>query len=195
MRYIIRESANWGKFYLKLVKSNKGSGDLRAAFGAHNHGLNRDRAIAQTGRFEPSDKRCNNSAPVFSSYRFLPTPRIFILATSLTDHHRPPRDVSPTFARNPLFARQTRIVCSQESAVVVAGGPTGSCKRERNFNYGNITCRPWIIALADFGRSNRFNQFDETLYLKFRNINLSLSAVIAFNVWLNIDSFSVNAYL
>lgn len=27
--------------------------------------LNRDRAIPQTGRFEPSDKRCNNSAPVF----------------------------------------------------------------------------------------------------------------------------------
>lgn len=39
-------------------------------------------------------------------------------------------DVSPTLARNPLFARQTRIVCSQESAVVEAEGRTTDSREE-----------------------------------------------------------------
>lgn len=76
----------------KLVKTNKDLGDppralARSAFGVRNRGLNRDRAIPQTGRFEPSDKRCNNSAPIFHR---APPP------LSTPDHRHPRRFPEPS---------------------------------------------------------------------------------------------------
>jgi len=86
----------------KLVKTNNSLGNPRArGIRCPQSRLNRDRAIPQTGRFEPSDKRCNNSAPVFHHATFLSlslflylslslSPRIFIPALSLVDCRRSP---------------------------------------------------------------------------------------------------------
>ena len=85
------------------------------------------------GRFEPSNKRCNNSAPVFQhplfTFHLLPPSPSFS-----------PLEVSPTLTRNPLFAKQTRIVCSQESGSVVVAEEHSRRRRwrARNFNYTNI---------------------------------------------------------
>lgn len=103
-------------------------------------------AIPQMGRFEPSNKRCNNSAPCFPAPPFHFPPLFLSSPRSSTLHFRPPSpsslsfsllQVSPTLTRNPLFAKQTRIVCSQESGSVVTEVRASSW-RARNFNYTNI---------------------------------------------------------
>jgi len=110
----------------------------RTAFGVRNRGWI---AIAQFRKRGDSSLRTKDVIipPLFSTAPPSPsTPSL---------RRRPPRDVSPTLARNPLFARQTRIVCSQESAVVQVEGPilflsfshALSLGKGRNFNYGNIT--------------------------------------------------------
>lgn len=124
-------------------------------------------AIPQMGRFEPSNKRCNNSAPVFQHPLFTFHPSFFLrpsLPPCLTFTLLPPSpsfsllEVSPTLTRNPLFAKQTRIVCSQESgSVVVAEEHRRRRWRARNFNYTNIigTRHNCIIGFGNWRSTSR----------------------------------------
>lgn len=119
------------------------------------------------GRFEPSNKRCNNSAPVFQHPLFTFHPSFFLrpsLPPCLTFTLLPPSpsfsllEVSPTLTRNPLFAKQTRIVCSQESgSVVVAEEYRRRRWRARNFNYTNIigTRHNCIIGFGNWRSTSR----------------------------------------
>lgn len=119
------------------------------------------------GRFEPSNKRCNNSAPVFQHPLFTFHPSFFLrpsLPPCLTFTLLPPSpsfsllEVSPTLTRNPLFAKQTRIVCSQESgSVVVAEEHRRRRWRARNFNYTNIigTRHNCIIGFGNWRSTSR----------------------------------------
>jgi len=118
----------------KLVKTNKSLGDPPARHSASAI-VGWWIAIAQFHKRGDSSLRTKDViiSPLFSTASPL---------LSISDRRHPPRDVFPTLARNPLFARQTRIVCSQESVMVQVEGLILSLilsfGKGRNFNYGNI---------------------------------------------------------
>lgn len=154
----------------KLVKSNKAVRAIcvRHSAAGKSQRLNRDRAIPQTGRFEASDKRCNNSAPVFSSPPppppLLPLPpshRAFSSSFPLPVPLLAPPTAVVRTPRCLSDLREKPFVCKTNKnrllARVSGGGGRGiSCRflqsRENGILItGNITRGPRIIALADLG--------------------------------------------